>query len=78
MIKKKYILLHTYNGILARKRNKFESVVVRWMNLEPVLQSKVNQKEKNKYHILMYIYGFQKNSNDEPVYREEMEMTHRE
>ena len=46
MIKKKYILLHTYNGILARKRNKFESVVVRWMNLEPVLQSEVSQNRK--------------------------------
>ena len=78
MIKKKYILLHTYNGILARKRNKFESVVVRWMNLGTVLQSEVSQKEKNKYHILTYIYGFQRNSNDEPVYRGEMEMTHRE
>ena len=36
-------------------RNKFESV--RWVNLEPVIQSKVSQKEKNKYHILAHIYG---------------------
>ena len=49
---------HTYNGILlSHKKNKFESVLVRWMNLEPVIKSEVNQKEKNKYHILMYIYG---------------------
>ena len=40
----------------AIKRNKSESVLVRWMNLEPVIQSEVNQKEKNKYHILMNIY----------------------
>ena len=39
------------------KRNEFESVVVRWMNLEPLIQSEVNQKEKNKYHMLMNIYG---------------------
>ena len=39
------------------KRKKFESVVVKWMNLEPVTQNKVSQKEKNKYHILMHIYG---------------------
>ena len=41
----------------AMKRNKFESVLVRWQNLESVIQSKVSQKEKNKYHILMHIYG---------------------
>ena len=39
----------------AIKRNKSESVPVRWMNLEPVIQSEVSQK--NKYHILMHIYG---------------------
>ena len=42
---------------LATKRNKFESVLVRWINLEPVIQSEVSQKEKDKYHILMHIYG---------------------
>ena len=41
----------------AIKSNEFESVVVRWMNIEPVIQSEINQKEKNKYHILMHIYG---------------------
>ena len=43
---------------LAIKRNAFESVLVRWMTLlEPVLETEVSQKEKNKYHILMHIYG---------------------
>ena len=37
------------------KRNKFESVELRRMNLEPVIQSEVSQKEKNKYHILTHI-----------------------
>ena len=40
----------------AIKRNTFESVLMRWMNLEPIIQSEVSQKEKDKYHILMHIY----------------------
>ena len=40
----------------AIKRNTFESVLMRWMNLEPIIQSEVRQKEKDKYHILMHIY----------------------
>ena len=40
---------------LAIKRNAFESVLMRWMNLEPVIQNEVSQKEKNKYHILTHI-----------------------
>jgi len=38
-------------------RNEFESVVVRWINLEPVIQGEVSQREKNKYHILTHVYG---------------------
>ena len=41
----------------AIKRNAFESVLIRWMNLEPIIQSEVSQKEKDKYRILMHIYG---------------------
>ena len=41
----------------AIKRTTFESVLMRWMNLEPIVQSKVSQKVKNKYCILMHIYG---------------------
>ena len=41
----------------AIKRNVFESVLMRWMNLEPIIQSEVSQKEKDKYHILKHIYG---------------------
>ena len=39
----------------AVKRNAFESVLVRWMDLEPTIPSEVSQKEKDKYCILMYI-----------------------
>ena len=35
----------------------FESVLIKRMNLEPIIQSEVTQKEKDKYHILMHIYG---------------------
>ena len=41
----------------AIKRNAFESALMRWMNLEPITQSEVSQKEKDKYHILTHIYG---------------------
>ena len=41
-------VVHTMEYYSAIKRNTFESVLVRWMNLEPVIQSEVSQKEKNK------------------------------
>ena len=47
---------------------------MRWMNLEPIIQSEVSQKEKNKYHILMLIYGIYKDGTDEPICRAVMEM----
>ena len=49
-------MVHIYNGIVsAIRKNEFESVVVRWMNLEPVVKSEISQKETNKYHMLMNI-----------------------
>ena len=51
-------MVHTENGtLLSHKRNTFESVLMRWMNVELIIQSEVSQKEKNKYHILMHLYG---------------------
>ena len=51
-------VVHIYNGILlSHKRNTFESVLMSWMNLEPITQSEVSQKEKYKSHILMHMYG---------------------
>ena len=49
----KVIFLESYSSI---KRNAFESVLMRLMNLEPIIQSEVSQKEKEKY-ILTHIYG---------------------
>ena len=41
---------------MAVKRNTFESVLMRWMKLEPNIKSEVSQKEKHQYSILMHIY----------------------
>ena len=41
----------------AIKKNSFESVIMRWMKLEPIIQSEVSQKNKDQYSILMHIYG---------------------
>ena len=41
----------------AIKRNTFESVLMRWMNLEPIIQSEVRQKEKDKYYVLTYVWN---------------------
>ena len=49
--------IYTMECYLAIKSDSFESVLMRWMNLEPIIQSEVSQKEKDKYHILMQIYG---------------------
>ena len=50
----------------AIKRNEIELFVVRWLDLEPVIQSEVSQKEKNKYHMLTHIYGIKKKGSEEP------------
>ena len=44
----------------AIKKNTLESVLMRWMKLEPIIQSEVSQKEKHQYSILTYIYGIYK------------------
>ena len=48
--------IHTMEYYSAIKRNTFESVQMRWINLEPIIQSEVIKKEKNKYHLLAHIY----------------------
>ena len=53
---KKLWYIYTMEYYLAIKRNVFESVLMRWMNLEHIIQSEVSQKEKDKYCILMHIY----------------------
>ena len=54
---KKWWYIYTMEYYSAIKRNTFESVLMWWMKLEPIIQSEVSQKEKYKYHILTHIYG---------------------
>ena len=63
---KLWYIIEYYSAI---KKNKFESVRVRWVNLEPVIQIEVSQKEKNKYCVLVHLYGIYKNGTDDPICR---------
>ena len=49
--------IYTMEYYSAIKENTFESVLMRWMKLEPIIQSEVSQKEKHQYSILTHIYG---------------------
>ena len=51
------MVIYTVEYHSGIKKNTFESVLMRWMNLEPIIQIEVSQKEKNKYCMLMHIYG---------------------
>ena len=55
LVNKKYIYTMEYYS--AIKKNTFESVLMRWMKLQPIMQSEVSQKEKHQYSILTHIYG---------------------
>ena len=50
-----YIYTGEYYSVI--KRNTFESVLMRWMNLEPIIQIEVSQKGKDKYRVLTHTYG---------------------
>ena len=47
--------IYTMEYYSAIKKNTFESVLMRWMKLEPIIQSEVSQKEKHQYSILAHI-----------------------
>ena len=57
---KKLWYIYTMEYYSARKRSTFESVLMKWMTLELIIQSEVNQKEKDKYCILTFIYRIYK------------------
>ena len=54
---KKLWYIYTMEYYSAIKRNIFESVLMRWMKLEPIIQSEVSQKEKDRYCVLRHKYG---------------------
>ena len=65
---KKLWHINTMEYYSAIKRNETELFVVRWMDLESVIQSEVSQKGKNKYRTLTHIYGLEKkNGHEEPM-----------
>ena len=70
---KKLWCIYTMEFYSAIKRNTFESVLMRWMNRGPIIQSEVSQKEKDKYRILTHIYGIQENGTEEFIYRAAVE-----
>ena len=59
-IRKMHIYIYTVEYYSALKRITFESVLMRWMNPEPIIQSEGGQKEKGKYPILTHICGIRK------------------
>ena len=61
--------IYTMEQSSAMKRSVFESVLMRRMNIKPIIQSEVNQKDEDKYYILMHIYGIQKGRSDDPTCR---------
>ena len=48
-------VVHIHNGKYSIKKNTFESVLMRWMKLESIIQSEVSQKEKHQYSMLTHI-----------------------
>ena len=49
--------IYTMEYYSAIKKNTFESVLTRWMKLEPIIESEVSQQENHRYSILTHIYG---------------------
>ena len=49
--------IYTMEYYAAIKKTSFESILMRWMKLEPIIQSEVSQKDKDHYNILTHIYG---------------------
>ena len=57
---KKLWYIYTVEHYSAIKRNTFESVLLRWMNLEPIIQSEVSQKEKKVSYINIYVWNLER------------------
>ena len=66
--------VYTMDYYSAIKKNSFvSSHLMRWMKLEPIIQSEVSQKDKDQYIILMNINGILKDGNDNPICKTEKE-----
>ena len=67
LIGKKAVVICTMGDYSVIKKNAFDSVLMRWMKLEPIIQSEVSQKGKDQYSILTHIHGIWKDGNDNPI-----------
>ena len=65
--------LYTMEYYSAIKNSSFETVLMRWMKLEPIIHSEVSQKDKGQYSIVTHIYGILKDGNDNPICKIEKE-----
>ena len=70
---KKMWYIYTMEYYSAIKRNEIVPFAETWMDLETVTHSEVSQKEKNKYHIILLIYGIYKNDTDELICKAEIQ-----
>ena len=68
---RKLLYIYTMEYYSTIKDNSFESFLMRWMNLEPIIQSEVSQKDKDQYSILMHIYGILEDGNDNHICKTE-------
>ena len=57
---RKLLYIYTMEYDSAVEKNSFESVLLKWMKLEPIIQSEVSQKEKHQYSILTYIWNLER------------------
>ena len=68
------VVVHIHNGVLlSHKKEHLWVSIIRWINLEPIIQSEVSQKENDKYRILTHIYRIWKNGTKEFTYKAAME-----
>ena len=65
--------IYTTEYYSAIKNNSFESVLMRWLKLEPIIQSEVSQKDKDQCSIVMHIYGISKDGSDNSICKTEKE-----
>ena len=75
---KKVWYVYTMEYYSAIKKNTFESVLMRWMKLEPIIQSEVSKKHQytnnsKNINILTHIYGIEKDGNNDPICETEKE-----
>ena len=66
--------IYTMEYYSAIKKNSCESVLMRWMKLESIIQSEVIQKDKDQYSILIHIYGILKDGNTNLICKTETQI----